>query len=118
MGLHGGATVSGDNGLAGSFELRFDQKLNFPYLTGYQLCSFVGAGAVWNDGFRTNDGLALTSAAGGIRLFLREDLRADIGVALPLSYRAPDNERRGARLLFSLSNALSLCPERGQGRCL
>jgi len=33
-----------------------------------------------------------------------------------LSYRAPDNEPRNARLLFSLSNALKLCPERG--RCL
>jgi hemolysin activation/secretion protein len=98
--------------------LRFDQKLNFLSLTGYQLYSFVDAGAVWNDGFRINDGLALTSAGGGIRLFLREDLQADIGVAFPLSYRAPDNERRGARLLFSLSNVLKLCPARGQARCL
>jgi hemolysin activation/secretion protein len=115
---YGSASVSGDNGLAGSFELRFDQKLNFLHLTGYQIYSFVDAGAVWNDGFRMNDGLALTSAGGGIRFFLREDLRADIGVAFPLSYRAPDNERRSARLLFSLSNALKLCPGRGQARCL
>lgn len=115
---YGSATVSGDNGLAGSFELRFDQKLNFPYLTGYQLYGFVDAGAVWNDGFGLNDGLALTSAGGGIRFLLREDLRADIGVAFPLSFRAPDNERRSARLLFSLSNALKLCPERGQAWCL
>ena len=112
---YGSATISGDNGLAGSFELRFDQKLNFAYLTGYQLYSFVDAGAVWNDGFRLNDGLALTSAGGGIRVFLRDDLRADIGVAFPLSYRAPDNERRSARLLFSLSNALKLCPARSAG---
>jgi hypothetical protein len=45
-------------------------------------------------------------------------MQADIGVAFPLSYRAPDNTRRDARLLFSLSNALKLCPARGQGRCL
>ena len=115
---YGSATVSADNGLAGSFELRFDQKLNSLSLTGYQLYSFVDAGAAWNDGFRINDGLALTSAGGGIRFFLREDLRADIGVAFPLSYRAPDNERRSARLLFSLSNALKLCPGRGQALCL
>jgi hemolysin activation/secretion protein len=115
---YGSAEISGDNGLAGSFEVRFDQKLNFRYLTGYQFYGFVDAGAVWNDGFNLNDGLALTSAGGGVRLFMWDDLRADIGVAFPLSYRAPDNERRSARLLFSLSNTLKLCPERGQARCL
>jgi hypothetical protein len=73
---------------------------------------------VWNDGYHPWDGLSLTSAGGGIRFFLWDDLRADIGVAFPLSYRAPDNRRRDARLLFSVSNALKLCPERGQGRCL
>ena len=108
---YGSAAISGDNGIAGSFELRFDQKLTSLYLTGYQLYSFFDAGAVWNDGFRINDGLALTSAGAGVRFFLRDDLRADIGVAFPLSYRAPDNERRSARLLFSLSKALKLCPE-------
>jgi hypothetical protein len=45
-----------------------------------------------------------------IRFFLWDGLQADIGVAFPLSYRAPDNEPRNARLLFSLSNALKLCP--------
>jgi hypothetical protein len=35
----------------------------------------------------------------------------------PLSYRAPDSNR-SARLLFSLSNTLRLCPERAQARCL
>jgi hypothetical protein len=36
----------------------------------------------------------------------------------PLSYRAPDNSSRTARLLFSLSNTFKLCPERAQARCL
>jgi hypothetical protein len=53
-----------------------------------------------------------------VRFFFTEDLQADIGVAFPLSYRAPDNTTRTARLLFSISNALKLCPERGLGRCL
>jgi hemolysin activation/secretion protein len=113
---YGAAEISGDNGLAGSFELRFDQRPNFRYLAGYQIYSFVDAGAVWNDGFRLTDGLALTSAGAGVRFFLWDDLQADIGVAFPLSYRAPDNPRRDARLLFSVSNALKMCP--GQRRCL
>ena len=111
---YGSAEISGDNGIAGSLELRFDQKPNFRYLTGYQLYGFVDAGAAWNDGFSYNDGLALTSAGAGVRFFLGGDLRADIAVALPLSYRAPDNSSRSARLLFSLSNAFKLCPQRMQ----
>src|SRR5882724_8641289 len=115
---YGSAEISGDNGVAGSLELRFDQKTSFQYLTGYQLYGFIDAGAVWNDGYSYADGLSLTSAGGGVRFFLGGDLRADIGVAVPLGYRAPDNSSRSARLLFSLSNSLKLCPQRAQARCL
>ena len=115
---YGSAEISGDNGVAGSLELRFDQKLSFQYLTGYQLYGFIDAGAAWNDGYSYTDGLSLTSAGGGVRFFLGGDLRADIGVAVPLGYRAPDNSSRSARLLFSLSNSFKLCPERAQARCL
>jgi hemolysin activation/secretion protein len=87
-------------------------------LTGYQLYGFVDAGTAWNDGYRPADGFALTSAGGGVRLFLGGDLQADIGVAVPLSYRAWDNPARNARLLFSLTNAFRLCPERAATRCL
>ena len=115
---YGAAEISGDNGLAGSLELRFDQKLNFRYWTGYQLYAFGDAGAVWNDGYRLSDGLSLTSAGIGARFFLPDDLQADLGVAVPLSYRAPDNERRSPRFLFTLSSAFRLCPERGRSGCL
>ncbi len=115
---YGSAAISGDNGIAGTVELRFDQKLNLRYLSGFQLYGFVDAGAVWNDSYNLGDGLSLTSAGGGARFFLWNDLRADIGVAFPLSYRAPDNERRSARFLFSLSSALKLCPDKSRGHCL
>ncbi|OSI24524.1 ShlB/FhaC/HecB family hemolysin secretion/activation protein [Bradyrhizobium canariense] len=115
---YGAAEISGDNGLAGSLELRFDQKLNFRYWTGYQLYAFGDAGAVWNHGYRLNEGLSLTSAGAGVRFFLPDDFQADLGVAVPLSYRAPDNERRSPRFLFTLSSALRLCSERGKGGCL
>ncbi len=115
---YGAAEISGDNGVAGSFELRFDQRPNWRYLSGIQLYAFTDSGLVWNDGYHPWDGLSLTSAGGGVRFFLWDDLQADIGVAFPLSYRAPDNTRRDARLLLSVSNALKLCPERGRGACL
>jgi len=116
---YGSAEISGDNGIAGSVELRFDQKLNWRYLSGYQLYGFVDSGAAWNDGYGIKDGLSLTSAGGGVRFFLTEGgLQADIGAAAPLSYRAPENPGRGARVLFSLTSVLKLCPSRPQTRCL
>ena len=115
---YGSAEISGDNGLAGSAELRFDQKTNLQYLSGYQLYGFVDSGVAWNDGYRLSDGLSLTSAGGGVRFFLADGLQADIGAAAPLTYRAPDNPTRGARVLFSLTSALKLCPARATTRCL
>ncbi|QWG14807.1 BamA/TamA family outer membrane protein [Bradyrhizobium sediminis] len=114
---YGSAEISGDNGMAGSLELRFDQKLNLGYLTGFQLYNFVDAGTAWNAGYSYNDGLALTSVGAGVRFSLGDDLRADIAVAAPLSYRASDNTTRSARVPFSLSNSLRLCPQRAQARC-
>ena len=49
---YGSAEISGDNAMAGSLELRFDQKLTFKYLTGYQLYGFVDAGTAWNYGYK------------------------------------------------------------------
>lgn len=115
---YGSAEVSGDNGVAGTVELRYDHAANWGYLTGYQLYSFVDAGLAWNDGYRPWDGVTLTSAGAGVRFTFVNDLRADVSVAFPLSYRAPDNETRSARFLLSLSSALKLCPQRGQGPCL
>jgi hemolysin activation/secretion protein len=115
---YGSAEISGDNGLAGSAELRFDQKTSLRYLSGYQLYGFVDSGVAWNDGYRLRDGLSLTSAGGGVRFFLVDGLQADIGAAAPLTYRAPDNPTRGARVLFSLTSALKLCPVRATTRCL
>jgi hemolysin activation/secretion protein len=115
---YGAAEISGDNGIAGSLELRYDHKLGYTYWTGFQLYSFVDSGLVWWDGLPPSDGTALTSAGGGIRLFLGGDLQADLGVAVPLGYRAPDNWARHPRFLFTLSNAFRLCPERATTRCL
>jgi hypothetical protein len=53
-----------------------------------------------------------------VRFFLPDDLQADLGVAIPLSYRAPDNERRSPRFLFTLSSSLRVCPERRRAYCL
>jgi hemolysin activation/secretion protein len=115
---YGSAEISGDNGIAGTFEVRFEQKPDWAYLKSYQLYSFFDAGLAWNDGFRPSDGVALTSAGAGVRFTFPNDWRADLGVAVPLGYRAPDNSTRSPRLLLSLSSVLKLCPQRGQGPCI
>ncbi|GLH82341.1 heme utilization protein [Bradyrhizobium sp. SSBR45G] len=115
---YGSAQISGDNGIAGTFEVRFEQKPDWAYLKSYQLYSFFDAGLAWNDGFRPSDGVALTSAGAGMRFTFPNDWRADLGVAVPLGYRAPDNSTRSARLLLTLSSVLKLCPQRGQGPCI
>jgi hemolysin activation/secretion protein len=109
---YGAAEVSGDNGMAGSLELRFDQKLNSKYITSYRLYSFIDSGVAWNTGFNYTDGISLVSAGGGIRFFLINNTQADLSVAVPLSYRAPDNSARDVRVLFSLTTAV----EFGLGR--
>lgn len=114
---YGSAEISGDNAMAGSLELRYDGKLNLPFTSGYQFYGFVDSGAVWNVGYSYRDGLSLTSAGGGVRLFFDGDLRADVGVGVPLSYRSPNNDNRSPRLLFSLSNSFRLCPEKSWHNC-
>ena len=115
---YGAAETSGDNGMAGSLELRFDQKLNSTLVTGYQLYSFVDSGVAWNVGYRYTDGISLVSVGGGVRWFLSNNTQADLAVAVPLSYRSPDNAARDVRVLFSLTSAIELCPAKASTRCL
>jgi hemolysin activation/secretion protein len=114
---YGSGEASGDNGVAGAFELRFDQSLNYTWLKGYQLYGFLEGGTVWNDGFAPRDGLSLASIGAGVRVHLTDDLQAGVGVAFPIDYRSPDNPERHARILFSLSNAFKLCPDKARLAC-
>jgi len=111
------AETSGDNGMAGTLELRYDQKLNSRFMSGYQLYSFVDSGVAWNSGFRYTDGISLVSVGGGVRFFLSNNTQADLAVAVPLSYRSPDNQGRDLRVLLSVTSALELCPVRAASRC-
>jgi hemolysin activation/secretion protein len=111
------AEVSGDNGLAGSLELRFERPLNDLFFKSYELYSFLESGVVWNRGTAVLDGLSLTSAGGGVRVNLAGDLQAGVGVAFPLTYRSPTNDSRSPRILFSVSSALKLCPSGARLAC-
>jgi len=110
--------VSGDNGLASSLELRFDQVLTNNFLKGYQLYGFIDRGVVWNFGDGINNNLTLTSVGAGVRFYLADELQADVAVSAPVDYRSPANIGRDPRVLFSLSKFFALCPALVHMRCL
>jgi hemolysin activation/secretion protein len=110
--------VSGDNGIASSLELRFDQVLTNNSLKGYQLYGFIDRGMVWNFGEGIHNSLTLTSIGGGVRLYLSDELRADVAISAPLDYRSPGNIGRNSRILFSLSKFFAHCPAMVHMRCL
>jgi hemolysin activation/secretion protein len=95
----------GDSGLAGLAELRFDQPLDGRIAQGYQLYAFVDKAALWTRGFEYQQ---LSSYGAGLRLFVNEDLRAGMEVAVPTEVPAfaPDP---GTRVYLSLSRTFKGC---------
>jgi hemolysin activation/secretion protein len=115
---YGSGEVSGDSGIAGSLELRFDQELKRPFFKGYQLYGFVDRGTVWELGAGKAETISLSSAGTGIRLYFVEELQADVGVAFPIDYRSPVNPGRDPRVFFSISNSFKWCPDRPNMKCI
>ncbi len=111
-----GAEISGDNGVGGSLELRFDQVLKSDFLKGYQLYGYVDRTEAWN--FHSNgEGLSLTLAGAGVRLYLPYDLQLGIEGAVPLEYHIPDQQPHDPRVFFSMSKVFKFCPGSLQMRC-
>ena len=111
-----GAEISGDNGVGGSIELRFDQVLNSGFLKGYQLYGYVDRTDAWN--FHSDGAeLSLTLAGVGVRFYLPYDLQLGIEGAVPLEYRIPFEQPRDPRAFFSISKTFKFCPGSQQMRC-
>jgi hemolysin activation/secretion protein len=100
--------MSGDDAIAGSAELRFDQSLTGLFAKSYQLFSFIEGGAARYRLPGGNLDQSFMSVGAGVRLFLTEDLNLTVGIAKPLVVNSPFEPHRGARLLFSLTNAFRL----------
>ena len=100
--------ISGDEAIAGSAELRYDQSLSLKFLKGYQLFTFVegGAARIKLPGHDLDQSFA--SVGAGVRLFLTDYLHLSVGIAKPVMVNSPFEPKRSARLLFSLSNILRL----------
>lgn len=100
--------ISGDDGVAGTAELRFDRNFNFKWAKSYELYAFVDSGAAWDyhDDIGT---LYLVSAGVGARLFITGNLQAGAAVAFPVDYHIGIGEHQGPRFLFSLTDTFREC---------
>lgn len=109
------AELTGDHGLGGTAELRFNGELSDLGSVGqwlgrtlpgsYQLYGFYDFGVVWNEDSGAERSESLASAGGGLRLDLADWLRADLGGALPLT-RSPitaDNNEKPLRFLARIT---------------
>ena len=91
MGLGGGAflrgydywEVSGDEGVAGSAELRYDLGALFRSLRRFQIYTYADAGTVSNLQSGLGGG-SLASAGGGLRITLRDGFEAGAELGVPL----------------------------------
>lgn len=92
---------SGDRGVAGSVELRFDLKRLPGPASELQLYGYADAGRVSNyeGGF---GGGSLASAGGGIRLWLDGGIQASIEAGFPLTDGADPAAKRDPRFSFTL----------------
>jgi hemolysin activation/secretion protein len=109
--------LAGDNGIAGSVELRYDYRPGVAFLKNVQLFGFVEGGAVRSYAAPKDIVQSLSAAGGGVRLQLNDSVEAGITVAAPLNYNSPSKSGRGAAVLLSLSTVLKACPERSEWRC-
>jgi hemolysin activation/secretion protein len=88
---------SGEHGIAGSAELRFDLNDLPKPVTSTQLYAFAEVGTVDNAGSGGGDG-TLGSVGGGVRFSLDRDTDVGVELAFPLTARFNPDNRHGPRL--------------------
>jgi len=96
--------ITGDDGAAGSAELRYDQQIDEAYLQAFQIYGFYDIGAVWNTlpgGSSVRASLA--SIGGGIRLTVTPSVFATIEVAKPLTRVVANEGDEDPRAFFSFA---------------
>jgi hemolysin activation/secretion protein len=97
------AALTGDAGVGGTFELRYDQPINEWAVENAQFYAFYDAATVTNRGAGQLS-RSLNSTGLGVRLTLTADLALNIEFAQPLeAVQTSDNGRKGSRILFGAS---------------
>lgn len=95
---------SGDRGVMGLAELRYDWANPFELIPSAQLFGFIDAGSVGNidGGFGSG---SLASAGGGVRADLGARIWAELGVAVPLSGPRYDTSDEEPKLNVSVAKS-------------
>lgn len=95
---------SGDRGIMGSAELRYDWKNPFDLIPNAQVYGFIDGGVVDNleNGFGSG---SLASLGGGLRADLGAQVRADLGVAVPLTGTRYDTGDETPKVNVSVAKA-------------
>lgn len=104
-----GGTIGGDDAIAGSLELRFDQELEWGLFRGYQLYGFADHGHVWNYYSGGHSEARLTSGGGGVRLYLAGGLEVEAELAVPIHYDYDGEDVDDWSVHFALSKSFQLC---------
>lgn len=95
--------ITGDDGIAGSVELRYGKRLNQEILKAFQIYGFYDLGAVWNDDAPGDSRESLASAGVGVRLTLPQSIFATAEIAKPLTRTVSTTGDQDWRAFFSLS---------------
>lgn len=99
--------LSGDHGVAGRAELRYNRWPNTSYLQSYQAYGFYDIGRIWikNGAPGANDNSSLASAGLGARMWFTPNLSGNAEAALPLTKQVNNQGGHGdaARLFFSVT---------------
>lgn len=94
---------SGDRGVAGLVEMRYDWDARVGPFSDVQLYAFADGGVVGNlDAGRGSGSLA--SGGGGVRTELANALDIEVSLALPMTGPRFDSDDTSGRLLFSLGH--------------
>ncbi|MFN3673484.1 MAG: ShlB/FhaC/HecB family hemolysin secretion/activation protein, partial [Bosea sp. (in: a-proteobacteria)] len=112
-----GGWIAGDDGLAGSAELRYDYNAGSAFMKGIQLYGFMEGGVARTRLQPGHFDQTLVSVGAGFRISVTDDLQLGLAIAKPIAENGLLRADRGVSVLFSLSNILRLCPDRQDKFC-
>jgi hemolysin activation/secretion protein len=96
--------IAGDDGAAGSAELRYVGVVESNVIRSYEIYGFYDLGAVWNmDVSDATRRQSLASAGVGLRLALRHNLNCSLEIADPLTRTVAAESGKPVRVFASLS---------------
>lgn len=98
--------ITGDHGIAGKAELRYDIKKQFSdYIQGPQLYVFYDGGIVWNINRPQQPSRdSLTSIGGGMRVnAFKDHLSVSLEIAKPITRKVANHNNKDARVFVTIT---------------